>query len=392
MINKVTASQCYACDACITVCPVGAISRQNQVLDFFYPQIDNTKCIGCGRCEEVCPSLSATVYQTAQKTHKAFIAWNKDTSKRSISTSGGVFIALAEKTISEGGCVCGAAFTQDFKVQHIVSSKMDDVHRMMGAKYVQSDMTGIYSQIKTLLEKDIPVLFSGCPCQVAALHTYLGKKYRSLFCAEVVCHGISSPYLWEQYLRLREELHHGKIRRLTFRSKKNGWHESAVYMEFDNGAEYLEPYYRDAYSGSMVKNITLKESCYQCKFKGFASGADITLGDFWGANVEVPELDDDRGLSAVITHHDDAEKLFAELELNIQPCELQRFVKYNKSIMTSAPKPTVREVFYDAAECIGYQNAIKKHLMESRKDRTLRVLKDRVRKVKHLCTSLIKGK
>lgn len=390
MINRVTAQQCTLCDACIAACPTGAIFKGNQIRDFFYPQIDADKCLGCNLCEKVCPVLAESL-PNSKGAHSSWIAWNEDAVKRNSSTSGGAFIALAEYFLSHGGYVCGAVFDEHFRVHHILSNRREDVQAMMGSKYVQSDMAGVYTQIKELLKHETPVLFSGCPCQVASLHRFLGKPFENLFCAEVVCHGIPSAYLWEQYLRLREDIHGGKVQTVEFRSKKQGWHESAVHITFDNGSEYLESYYRDAFAGAMVKNITLKESCYQCQFKAFASGADITLGDFWGANVEVPELDDNKGLSAVIAHTPQAEALLRDLDLNMVSCGLERFVKYNKSIVCSSSKSPVRDEFYRAAADKGYAYAIRKHLMENSLDKTLRILEGCFRKIKNGCTLLIKG-
>ncbi len=391
MIDRVTAQQCVLCDACIAACPTEAISKGNQIRDFFYPRIDTDKCISCNLCEKVCPAL-AEVLPEDKVDSSAWVVWNKEESKRKSSTSGGTFIALAENFLAHGGYVCGAALDENFRVRHILSNRPEDVREMMGSKYVQSDMAGVYPQIKELLKNGTPVLFSGCPCQVAALHSFLGKEYKTLFCAEVVCHGIPSAHLWEQYLRLREEIHGGKVQSVEFRSKKMGWHESAVRLTFDNGKEYLEPYYRDAFAGAMVKNITLKESCYQCSFKNFGSGADITLGDFWGANVEMPELDDNKGLSAVMAHTPQAVYVLRELGLNMVSYELERFVKYNKSIVCPAPKSPVREAFYCTAADQGYACAIRKHLMESSKDKALRKLKGYLRKMKNGVMSMVKGK
>ncbi len=379
MIDRVKIEECYLCGACIAACSQDAISFGRQVRDFTYPVIDASKCIDCQRCEAVCPALAGQETVSAAKEHKAWIAWNPDRQKRLSSTSGGVFIVLAEDMLARGGYVCGAVLDEAFQVKHMVSNRHEDVLRMMGSKYVQSDMTGVYEEIQALLDKNEDVLFSGCPCQVAALHSYLGKAYGKLSCVEVVCHGICGPKLWKEYLSLRERLHGRKVKSVAFRSKKNGWHESAVQMKFDNGKEYAEPYYRDAFAGSMVKNITLKDRCYDCQYKGFASGSDMTLGDFWGANVEVPELDDDLGLSAVVTHTDLAEAWLRALPLHLQQYDLQTFLKYNTGMVESAPVSPTREGFYQTAEKKGYAHAIKKHLFESRKSKFKRIVKNRLK-------------
>ncbi len=381
MIDRVKTEQCYLCRACVTACPVNAISFAKQSRDFFYPLIDSSKCIECQHCEAVCPALTEQREIPAAKEHKAWIAWNPDRQKRLSSTSGGVFIALAEDMLARGGYVCGAVLDEAFQVRHIVSNRHEDMLRMMGSKYVQSDMTGIYEEIQALLKKNEAVLFSGCPCQVAALHRYLGTSYVNLLCVEVVCHGISSPLLWEQYMKLREQIHGGKLKSAEFRSKKNGWHESSVRLRFDNGKEYEEPYYRDAFAGSMVKNITLKESCYQCKFKEFVSGADMTMGDFWGANVEAPELDDNLGLSAVVTHTASAEAWLRALPLNLKQYDLQIFLKYNSSMMESATVSPTRAEFYQTVEKKGYARAIRKHLFESRISKAKRSLKNKLKQL-----------
>ena len=191
-------------------------------------------------------------------------------------------------------------FDDEFHVKHILSNAKEDILRMMGSKYAQSDVGYCYREVKDVLEKGCKVLFSGCPCQVAGLHTFLGKEYPNLVLVELICHGIPSDHMLQTYIGMQERKYGAKLKRMEFRNKAKGWHNSAVRMEFEDHRIYSIPYTADAYTIGFLRNITLKSSCYNCHFRNFTTGNDIILGDFWGAEVELPE-DDNKGISDIQT-------------------------------------------------------------------------------------------
>ena len=365
MIEKLSPSECVLCGGCIDACPTGAISFQKAYLDFCYPAVDLEKCVSCGLCEKTCPVLAADAAQGEKKPQpQVYAAKNPDADIRRNSSSGGVFRALAEQMLERGGYVCGAVFNEDFRVHHIVSNQEMDIRRMMGSKYAQSDLRGVYKKIKALLRNGEMVLFTGCPCQVAALRSFLGKHYENLITADFICHGGPSDTMLRAYLDLQEKKNCSKVETLCFRDKKHGWHRSSVRIRFENGAEYCKPITSDAYMNGFLGGIFIKESCYSCQFKNFRSGSDLTLADFWGAEAELTELDDNTGLSAVLANTGKGDAFLRQCEVALWEENLDMVVKCNRNLIASTKRNPIRDSFYQYAEAQGHSAAIKTMLWE----------------------------
>lgn len=47
--------ECCGCTACYAICPRSAIEMISDEEGFLYPKIDETKCISCFRCLNICP-------------------------------------------------------------------------------------------------------------------------------------------------------------------------------------------------------------------------------------------------------------------------------------------------------------------------------------------------
>lgn len=359
-----TVNSCTLCGSCSNACPTGAISFTKSYLDFQYPQIDAQKCVGCKSCVKKCPVLTDFNHSVPMSEWKAFIAKNTNDEIREKSTSGGVFYAAAQQIIKNHGYVCGAVIDKNFQVKHICSNKEEDIFRMMGSKYAQSNMGNIFQQVQQLIKKGIPVLFTGCPCQIAGLQAFLEKKYHNLILMEVICHGIPSNLMLQNYVSLLSQKKHSKVIQIEFRNKHNGWHSSSVRAKYKNGKTYDKITIADAFMKGMLQNIFLKSSCYACKFRPFASSSDCMVGDFWGAEVEIPEQDDNRGLSVILIHNKTAEEWVNNLGLSIQKYNVENIIKYNMTIIKSPQINNQRETFYKVSKEVGYQKAIDKLLWE----------------------------
>jgi coenzyme F420-reducing hydrogenase beta subunit len=363
MIDKVSAEQCVLCGSCRNACPVDAISFSNQYLDFVYPKIDAERCIKCNRCERACPVLKDRKSgDTTAAQPTACAARNLNDEIRRVSTSGGLFHVLASHVLVGGGCVCGAVFDERFRVRHIVSDSPDDVRRMMGSKYAQSDMGMCYREIKEQLAAGRQVLFSGCPCQVAGLRAYLDREYPNLLLVELICHGIPSAEMLGSYIAMREKQYGAKLRKLEFRNKDEGWHRSAVRMEFENGKVYRTPITEDEYMNGFLNSYMLKPSCYDCRFRNFTTGCDIALGDFWGIETMPSWKDDNRGTSAVLVNTEKGRAFLEQLPLERKPCSLDEVIQFNKSLVCSSNPHPQRAAFYAWAELNGYASAIRHFL------------------------------
>lgn len=342
---------CTGCMSCASSCPTGAISPVYNEEGFLVPTIDATSCTKCRQCVEACPLCNPVKGSPSPENCYAIMA--SDDVRRK-SSSGGVFPVLAESVIHQGGYVAGAVFTEDFMVKHIVANQMDQVRRMYESKYVQSDTSDIYPQIRQLLDDGRLVLFSGCACQVAALHTFLKKRrYANLITVDVVCHGVPSPGVWKNHLAEQ-----GDIASVSFRDKSLfGWNPGLSIVDTD-GHQKVDQTTAPPYTFAFLHNWILRDSCYDCHFKK-QKYSDITLGDFWGINVFTP-FDDGLGTSFATANTPKGMSLLTQLQdrwIKLAECPVVLAQKFNISINQSVKRPAARGVFF--------QNYQKESLLES---------------------------
>lgn len=330
---------CAGCSACAESCPVHCIHMKYDEEGFLYPSVDTAQCINCRKCEHVCPLLNSKHSSDleASKASSYAIICNDSTIFQA-SSSGGAFSMIARHALANGWYVAGAVWTKDWKVKHVVTNDPEEVLRMAGTKYLQSEMGEVYSNVRTLLESGTHVLFCGTGCQVAGLNRYLRKKYNQLLTINIACYGAPSPVIWQKYLReLQRRYALGNIREVHFRRKING---SAMNMQvIGSQGTYNNQVYEDPFGWGLIKAVLDRPCCRSCRFKGAASGSDITIGDAWGVSEIIPELEPNRGISITLCHNQKSKqhinnirsecKLFEELPLEesirrnmgIVPCE-----------------------------------------------------------------------
>jgi len=273
---------------------------------FIHPEMDTERCIDCGLCKKVCPIINKN---NKTKDPIDFIAaTNKDDKIRLSSSSGGLFTLFAEWILDSKGIVFGAAYNDKWEVYHISVEKKEDISKLRGSKYVQSFIGDTYSQAEKELKKGRLVLFTGTPCQIAGLHSFLGRQYNNLFLIDVLCHGVPSSRVFQLYIR--EKSNNKDISYINMRSKKEGWKN----YHFDIN-DYSKLYKRDTYMKAFIENLILRPSCYKCLFKNGKSFSDISLGDFWGVKKYHKEIDDDKGLSLVIINSEKGKQLFEKLNI-----------------------------------------------------------------------------
>ena len=204
MIQITEKSKCTGCHACVNACPKNCIGMVSDEEGFLYPEIRQTECVNCGKCEKVCPLLNGKT-KNPDALQIGYAAYNKDETIRLKSSSGGIFTLLAEWIIQQGGVVVGAAMTEDCKsVQHTIAETIEDLENLRGSKYLQSTIGTIFKTVKKYLDSGRLVLFTGTPCQIGGLYSYLGKEYDNLYTQDLICHGVPSPLIWKNYVELRE--------------------------------------------------------------------------------------------------------------------------------------------------------------------------------------------
>ena len=299
---------CIGCLNCFTVCKFDAIEFFEDELGFIYPKINQNKCKHCNACKNKCPMLSNQSHNI--KYYDSYACINKDDNIRLNSSSGGIFYLLAENIILRKGIVYGAVYDKNFNVLHKRIDNVLSIKEMMGSKYIQSDVKDVFKLVKKDLDNGILVLFTGTPCQIAALKIYLNKKYDNLYLQDFICHGVGSKVVLDIHIKsLKQKYGLKKINNINFRDKVTGWKKFSFSISAEN-KKYFQTIVEDEYMKTFLKNLCLRESCYICKFKGNNRQSDITLADFWGIEKLDEELDDNLGVSAIILNTSKGIELF----------------------------------------------------------------------------------
>ena len=348
-IKLTSATTCSGCAACVSFCPTGSISMKEDRERFLQPYIDTKTCIGCHKCEKTCPILNPIEIPTDYET-QAYAAINKDEDVRMRSSSGGMFHALAKWTIEQGGVVFGARFNDQWEVVHDYTENIEDIEPFMRSKYVQSRIGDTFKQAKLFLNQGRWVLYSGTPCQIGGLYAYLHKDYERLITADIICHGVPSPTVWQKYIN--EIVEKDKIIDVNFRDKKNGWsgRQCITILGKQRCIMSSEPQLENTYFRGFLKNIYLRRSCYQCAFKTIHRCADITMADFWGVQNVCPQMNDDKGTSLVFCHTTKGLQMIRTLAPHFTMCvqPIEDAVAHNISMVESVEMPSRRKDFFRA--------------------------------------------
>lgn len=332
MIQITDKDECCGCGACAQRCPKQCITLREDKMGFSYPAVDNDTCINCGLCEKVCPILN---HDESREPLATYAAMNCDEQIRMVSSSGGVFTAIAKHIIGQGGIVFGARFNDKWEVVHDYADTTEGLSKFRGSKYIQSLIGDNYSKAESFLKQGKPVLFTGTPCQIAGLRNYLRKEYENLITADVACHGAPSPIVWKSYI---EDI---DIKEINFRNKSHGWRNFSMAINHT-----VRPHNKDRFMQCFLSNLSLRPSCYACKFKAGASGSDLTLGDLWGISEIAPQLDDDLGTSVVISFSAKGDKILKSLSLKTININYTDVCSHNPAIVRSVKCPKDYEPFW----------------------------------------------
>lgn len=311
MVEITRIENCTGCGACFNKCPVNAIEMQEDREGFLIPVINKDKCINCGLCAKICPVNKPKNF--SEKIPEEVLAAGSSDEIRKESSSGGIFTLLAEYILKNNGYVCGAAFSDDFKeVKHIIINNPEDLPKLQKSKYVQSNTGKVFKEIKSLLDSDKTVLFSGTSCQVGGLIAFLEKPYKNLYTIDLLCHGTPSPDVWKRYLT--EISHNKKIDSVNFRNKRKGWEKITLSVKCNDGYLFQERIKLNLYCMAFLKNIILRKCCTSCEYTKTQRVSDITLGDFWKINKFNKKLNDQIGTSMVLINSGKGRELFNNIQ------------------------------------------------------------------------------
>ena len=358
-IDIVTSEQCTGCEACYNGCPKDAISMLPDEEGFLSPVIDPVKCINCGICAQICPALNYKL--TNDPEPECFAVWAND-DIRMKSSSGGMFSLIADYVLENGGSVCGAAFTEDYRdVKHIVISNKNELYRLRGSKYVQSDIGLVYREILDILKQDRYVLFSGCPCQVAGLYSFLRRDYPKLITCDLVCHGANSPMAYHAFLNEREKESNSKVISVNFRDKQIfGWDPGTV-IYFKNGKSYKKKIGQCTWLRGFLRGIINRQCCSVCKYATPQRVGDFTLADFWQIEKENSELNDGKGTSCVLLNTSKGKAIFYILKSKFKKYEKISFEfakTHNGQLIHPQNAFDERNRFFDLLSKKGFDTAI----------------------------------
>lgn len=330
MIQIKDKADCCGCTACVSICPKDAITMEPDTLGFKYPKVDLDKCIDCGLCEKVCAFNDNYDKSLNLKEPEIYAARHKDIHEIETSRSGAAFIAISDYILENGGIVYGVGYKDHFRVAHKRATTKEERNEFKGSKYVQSDLDGIFRQVKEDLKQGNTVLFSGTPCQTAGLNSYIGKKLReNLVLVDIVCHGVPSPYIWRDYLAYVENKYKSKVVKVDFRDKSRiGWSGHIESFVLNNGKKLESRTYTDLF----YQHIMFRPSCGKCHFTNFNRPSDFTIADFWGWEKTGSEFNkDDKGVSLVLVNTEKGDNLFEEAnkDLDIIPIKLEDCLQPN---------------------------------------------------------------
>lgn len=309
MIQITDKSNCCGCTACANVCVHDAITMEPDTLGFLYPKVDVSKCVNCGLCDKVCAFNDEYDKSLNLTTPDVYGARNKDMNEVMKSRSGAAFIAISDFFFEQGGVIYGAGYKDHFRVAHKRATTKTERDEFRGSKYVQSDLTGVFRQVKEDLKSGLTVLFSGTGCQCAGLNAYIGKGLRkNLVLVDIVCHSVPGPFLWQDYLNWLENKYSSRIVSVNFRNKiKYGWRSHVETYIMKNGEEYSSTVFTELFKSCLV----LRPSCGNCHFCNTTRPSDITLADFWDRKHNFPDVNNDnKGESLLLINTEKGREIF----------------------------------------------------------------------------------
>ncbi len=376
MINIQNKKDCCGCNACVQRCPKQCIAMHEDSEGFLYPKVDKDLCIDCGLCERVCPVINQA---EAREPLEVFAAKNPNEEIRIKSSSGGIFTMLAEQIIDKGGVVFGAGFDKNWEVEHQYTETKEGLAAFRGSKYVQSRIGETFKQTEVFLKQGREVLYSGTPCQIAALRLFLRKEYENLLTVDLICHGVPSSGVWRRYLSEIKDFSAqraaiGKntvlsylntmpvITGISFRDKRLGWKKFGFEIRYaafkaaknsvlksDKDQEksvFYQSMRENPFLRGFLADLYLRPSCHTCPAKELKSGSDITIADYWRIHELMPELDDDKGISAILVNTEKGKLAFDSVNADKFSANYEDVRLKNSAICKSSPIPPRRNDFF----------------------------------------------
>ncbi len=396
-VNIENKAECCGCTACMSICPVNAITMEIDEEGFKYPKVDKQKCVKCGKCKQVCPIINKNETNMNQK---AYVLNNKDNKIREDSTSGGVFTSIAQYVLEKNGVVFGACFDENFKVIHRWIEDKNDLSIFRGSKYVQSELDNSFRKVKEFLENRRYVCFSGTPCQIEGLLNFLNKDYEKLITVDLMCHAVPSPLVWKKYYEYikKFKLDNEEIQKILFRDKSQyGFKYSMMTIESKN-KRYSEGVDTDPFLKSFFGDLSDRPSCYECAFKKQKHESDFTIWDCFNVELFDKNLDDDKGSSRMLINSKKGIQIFEEIKDDFDYIEvdIEKLVSGVKEMLNSVKIPENRKTFFADINSMPENEIFKKYFPTNLKtiaEKNIRIFLARTKmykKVKNIIKKILK--
>ncbi len=363
MIDIKNPEDCCGCYSCVQRCPKNCINMIEDLEGFDYPKVNTSSCVNCGICESVCPQLHNLPLKIPLS---CYAAKHRSKQVQLKSSSGGVFSSLAEYVLNNNGVVFGAAFDKNWNVFHKYIEHIEQLDELRMSKYVQSTIGNSYKEAQSFLQTNRMVLFVGTPCQIHGLKLFLKKDYKNLLAVDFVCHGVPSKKVWQKYLKeciIRKIKF--PIQNIQFRNKRLSWETYTFTIQVDStkstknnknnssltpsnvsNEDINETLHKNPFLRGFIHDLYLRPSCYTCKNKGFSSGSDITLADFWGIKETYPHLFDKNGVSCLTVNTSQAKEYLAQIDIEKNQVKFEDALRFNPSFINSVKCPPFRKYFF----------------------------------------------
>lgn len=348
-INK----KCVGCRSCEQVCPKRCIKIDINKEGFWYPKVAEQSCVSCGKCLRACPVENEKLHRN--RPIEVWAVRNKNNIDVMRSASGGVADMATQIILKSGGVVYGAAYDEKLSVSHIEIKNNVEREKLQSSKYVQSDLNDCYTKVKQCLAKGNKVLFTGTPCQIAGLYSFVGKDQDGLYTIDLICHGVPSPKLFQKYLEYQNQKMKGNVIYFNFRSKdKRGW--GTQYLLKTKTKTKTKPLSLDRYGKHFMDGDCYRECCYRCAYANLERTGDLTVGDFWGIAKSHPEFYSSKGVSSVFVNTEKGQWIFEQIKdmANIQAATIEDGLIKQGNLVRPTRRPARRDEFYEKIEECGF--------------------------------------
>lgn len=367
-------NKCTGCQACREICPTHSIRFEKNKDGFLYPKIDIETCINCSACNKICPAENM---QLLYRPKQAYAVVANDKCESLTSASGGACTILSQAIIQNGGVVYGSSMLNYQNVKHIRIDSIEALSKLKGSKYVQSDLTNIYHQIKDDLSENTQVLFIGTPCQVAGLRSYLRKDYSNLFTIDLICHGVPSLCMLESFVKEKCKTPHPSIKvifRWKVKDKNSPVRFGSQFINTSGKIERSVPSLRNSFMAAFFSGISYRENCHECKYACIERVSDITVGDFWGLGGKIKTaLDLSAGVSLILINSLKGNELFNAIKGKIvyEEHSIEDAVLNNANLRRPTPRPKEKDLFFQKWHMAGLENAAEKYVPDYARNKKL---------------------